>query len=279
MAAEKPLKITKLPDMFVKTSADKSDCEISGITVLSETHLLLVDESNKTVKTVNILDKEIVSTYKPMVPPFDCAKFGEDKAIVTLPHWEKLQVFHTTDGELRESHYIPVLGRCQGIATTKDKMVVGFSTNHNEKVEILDLKGTVVLTIKHFVDNVPVIQCPYYVTIVQQADGTDVIFVSDAGTNSLFKLSFDGKIIQVFEKTFLAEGLTKFRQTDLLHCHWYDNKVEMLTPENNELVAVLDEDDGIKHPQAIAYSEFNDTVYVSGATTDGIQAFRLGEKV
>lgn len=105
-----------------------------------------------------------------------------------------------------------------------------------------------------------------YISAVKEK-GTGVIYVSDTArfdTDQITKLSLDGEVLKVYNDwDFTNAGpIAATGDGHLFVCFQYENCIQLLTPQMDRGVTVLDESDGIVSPSAICYCPEEKKLYV-----------------
>lgn len=162
-------------DINLKALEDTEHSIITGLTVLSQDKLLLVDNWNCTMKTVDITTNTVTSRLILSSAPHDVTTLPHNYAAVTLPAANQIQIV-STKGDLSAVRIIHVVGRCYGIASTMNRLVVSY-TNPG-KVELLSFFGKVHVRVKPDNDGSALFELPEYVSVAREGK-VQVIYVSD----------------------------------------------------------------------------------------------------
>ena len=125
-------------------STEKLYFSITGLCKISDCHLIAADESNKSIKILDI-DKKLITTEQNLEDgPFDVTLVTNNSVATTVPHAKKIQLLSVTDDyQLSLQSQIPVEDKCYGIAFKKPTFIVGCPG----KVQMLEINGNIVKTI------------------------------------------------------------------------------------------------------------------------------------
>jgi hypothetical protein len=78
-------------DLNAMSPDDPKECEVSGLCLISESLLAIVDKENKIVKIIDINNDKITANVFLSSPPYDMTIVPDDKLAVTLPEEKKIQ--------------------------------------------------------------------------------------------------------------------------------------------------------------------------------------------
>ncbi|XP_060604643.1 uncharacterized protein LOC132757390 [Ruditapes philippinarum] len=139
-------------EIRVKTSEDKYECWISGITLTNPDLLIITDCENKAVKMVDINSQMVTDQLQLDTIPHDVTRVSNTKLAVTLPFKQTIQIVSILKKKLTQKSIIKVNGDCLGISCYQNKLVVSFCSP--AKLQILDINGTILQSFEdgHFIE-------------------------------------------------------------------------------------------------------------------------------
>ncbi|XP_045184078.2 uncharacterized protein LOC123542336 [Mercenaria mercenaria] len=266
----------------VKTEGDQHTCKISGLVLLSESHLLAVDYGNSSLK---IVDGHYVVTSKPMTPaPFDVTLVSDQERthdqdrvsahiVLTLPTEKKLRFMeYTLPDSFTFKQDVETNGQCRGITCSNDKLYVTFPSKG--KIEILDLQGELLKRIT--TETAGQMFQPQFITMDKEGY---TIFISDKEKHSVFSMTTEGDVKAIFTDHDLIEprGLCVNKTGAVFVCSFASHKIYYLSEECDLISTMCVADDGnmAPYPFSIAYCDKRDTLYVGQFTKDCIKSYKL----
>ena len=254
-------------DICVKTSNDKHDCNITGAELLTTDFLVLVDNHNNAIKILSTKDREVVSEYTLSSAPWDAAVvdtglLDPEQLAVTLPKERKIQFFDLIEGELVEGRSFKVDGDCRGIAYSHNRLAVTCDAPEPCKVEILDMNGGVIKTLSKDEHGKRLFKCPQNIAATQ--DGA-YLFVTDRITCDVTKITFDGKVVAMYDDRDLCspEGIVAARDGTLIVCNYKNHMLHLVSEECEKLKIIKPLSDSVICPTAVCFCEERNRLYVS----------------
>jgi hypothetical protein len=125
---------------------DSKECEVTGLCVISESLLAIVDKENKNLKIIDINNDKITSKVLLTSAPYDITVIPDDKLAVTLPEEKMIQFLSLAlpkaDAVTSEKS-ITVSGACNGIDFIRNERKLIVTYSNPGTVEILHLDGIV----------------------------------------------------------------------------------------------------------------------------------------
>ncbi|XP_052780370.1 E3 ubiquitin-protein ligase TRIM33-like [Mya arenaria] len=254
-------KFSRQPDISVNTSGDRSDCLLFNMTLLTGDRLVLVDQTNCSLKLVDTKNNKLVSQVKLPSKPWDLCHLPGDMAAVTLPLMKNIQ-FVSTQGNLTLQEVVEVDGQCYGIDFCDDNLIVSFS--RPDKVVLMDMKGKVKKSVDKDSSGKPLFKYPNYLTVTRESR-TPVIYVSDCGTNTITKLSISIEVLQSYQDPILKNkrGLAVVGDNQLLMCGWGSYNILLLDMLTGKITQLLGKEEGIEWPQSVAYCSLKKMLFVT----------------
>lgn len=260
-------RLSRVADFDVRFPQDINKSYILGITFSPPNSLLLADNGNKCVKSIDSAKGSPKAYLLLSEQPWDITSIGPDQAAVTVPKNKMVQFISTNNG-LSVTRSINVSGQCHGIDATADKLFVSFVDF--PKVEVLDHFGQVIGVIASDSQGVPHFSAPVYVKVCAKDADRVAIYVSDYDTNTVSKMSLRGDVMYRCRDPDLTQpkGLAITGREQLLVCGWGSNSVHLVSPSGKKVRAVLVKRDGITCPQSLCFNAPQKLVYVSCGVGD-----------
>ncbi|XP_060577449.1 uncharacterized protein LOC132734678 [Ruditapes philippinarum] len=256
---------SQMDKIGIKTSQDRLDCWITGMTLLTPDLLIITDYNNKAIKIVDISRKSVQAQHNFDSEPYDVTTVSQNEVAVTLPFHQTIQFFSVSRNNLRKKHTLQVDGKCYGISCHKDKMVVSYL--NPAKIQILLINGTVLQTIQD--ENI--FKNPNYITT-----SDNCIFVSDYSLKTVTKLNWQCEVTGKYVCTASPRGLTMSDDGTVFVCI-DNNTIEEISGDCSEGQIVVKD---IKYPQAVYWSAETCTLYTSNRAlkeSNFIKLFKLSK--
>ena len=265
--------ILKVQNFNVKTMQDKSACWISGITLLENNLLLFVDSMNNAVKHINMRNYHIHNSIELVSRPWDITAVEKDTAAITLPDYEEVHTITCTENEIDVTSKFRVQGKCYGICSIKDRLVVTFVDP--PKVELMSRKGIVLKKFELDPRGKFMFRMPEYVT-ASQSEGASVIYVSDWRNNTLIKMLEDGTVLFTYkEKGLVPGGIVVSSYGETLTCNREKNRLHLIDTDGKKGWKRLKKTDGLNMPYAICYSHSDNRLFVASCLQDTVAVYQL----
>lgn len=245
----------------VKLKQDRMECWVTGMAFEHPNTLLLTDFNNQCVKRVHSKTSLITSSLPISGKPWAITVLDPGQAAVTVPCKQLIQVI-STKAKMAPVRQIKVNGKCDGIASTSDLLVVSFG--QQMKVEILDHYGKVQHSVSTNDLGQALFSNPWYVSILEE-NRQSAILVSDMRTSSLTKLSFKGRVLETCQNAVLMMPTMTVATGDeyLLVCCQKSHTIQVLSGKGERIRALVTRSDGIERPQSFCYNSTDKTLYIS----------------
>ncbi|XP_060575188.1 uncharacterized protein LOC132732725 [Ruditapes philippinarum] len=133
-------------DLNAMSPDDSKECEVTGLCLISESLLAIVDKENKNVKIIDINNDKITANVLLSSPPYDITVVPDDKLAVTLPEEKKIQFLSLSlpkADSVTPEKTLTVSGACYGIDFIRNEKKLIVTYLNPGTVEILDLDGIV----------------------------------------------------------------------------------------------------------------------------------------
>lgn len=242
----------------VKAADENKTCAVTGLTFLQEEILAVTDKANKCVKLVDVDRDVVTSKIRLTSDPQDLTVVPPDMLAVTLKE-EAIQLI-STKPELAKIRQIKTNGKCRGITYNENRFVVTFGGLLFSKVQILNLTGDILNTFDFTEKEDYLVYDPRSVNV--SLDGNH-IYVTDCLKSRLFRLSWNGKVTGVYKDLGEITGLAVADNETLYTCSRDRNSVRSFTADLSKSKIVLDVNDGIIGPYALAFSANKNSLYIS----------------
>jgi hypothetical protein len=182
-----PMKMSIPRNINAQTSSDKNDCYIICITVSPQNQLFVTDKNNNSIKMIDIKSGTIkqlqLETY-----PWDITIVARDTLAVTLPHIKTIQFISFSSNSLSLNNKLKADGECHGISHHQGKLAV--TCFYPAKLQIMDLKGYIKITVEKDSNGDSIFSYPCYVTTNSHS-----IYVSDTHKNAVIRFNWQGEMI------------------------------------------------------------------------------------
>ena len=254
-------KVTKLPEINMKTFGDKTDPFITGLTLLHPNTLITIDYWNSALKTVDTTSNVVKSQLTFTGNPWDITLLPVDQAAVTIPEEKEIQII-STKGGFSCLRVISVSGNCYGICSTNHNIVISF--RYPAMIKVMDFAWKIIHTLSTDDRGMILLKYPNYITVSMEETG-EVIHVSDFGKNTITQLSMKADVISTYKhnKWNMLAGLIYVGQRQLLVSNYRGKTVDVVSEEGKNIVTLLDSTHGIRLPWALCYCASQETLYVS----------------
>ncbi|XP_045161861.2 uncharacterized protein LOC123526681 [Mercenaria mercenaria] len=259
-------------EVNVKAADDNNECNITGMTLLSENKQLVVaDTRNRAVKLLDVEQKQFTSIYKTgdivLKQPFDVAEVEHRQIAVSYPSARAIEFLTISEsGSFKFDRAINATGQCHGITCIGSNLVVSF--NNPSVVKILTTNGRVIKMIEgNF-------EYPDYIAVNPVRD---TIYISNGSgfSGSVTCVTNEGKVNTATEGDHLGRphGIIVDKTGSVLACCQFKDSILQLSEDCEVTTELLNKSDGIRNPKCIAKSK-QDTLYI-GMDGDRISMFKL----
>lgn len=263
---------TYLADINVKADNDVFDCDVTGMVMIGSRKLVVADTDNRSVKCLDTKLNRITSQLVFSSGPWDLTVVHRGQLAITLPS-ERLIQFVLTSGGLTKDRHMKVSGECHGIAYRRGCLIVSFRSPG--KVQLMNLQGRVLKSIKHDAHQNKLFHWPDYVAVSR--DGNS-IYVSDWQRNAVTCLSWKGEVTGVYKDgvgTKMA-GIAIADDDSVYVCKRTSHSIVRLTPDCSVGKLILEEKHGLKYPWSICFCDEERRLYVdNNRNSNTIAVFEL----
>ena len=254
-----------------RTARDTKGCQPTGITILSDDSIAIVDDINKKVK---VFDKEghLTSEIFPdeehsLVDPWDIAMTKSGSLAITDKGAKCVKVFKM-DGQF-DFGFGPHLERPWGIACNSLGSIIVTDVK-NRNVYLHSEHGDLLYSLadQRLNPDIKLFQCPEYVTVNRNDD----IIVSDFERCCI--LGFDGMGKLLFQFGQKGRGLDEFgtplgvavdNQQNIFVADYNNQRVSSIDHNGQFQCFLLTVHDMVQTPQALAVNSNNDLIVADGA--------------
>ncbi|XP_045157277.1 uncharacterized protein LOC123523693 [Mercenaria mercenaria] len=244
---------------------DENTCCVTGLTVLSNTRLVLVDNNNRSVKLLNTEEGTIMSKVKYESAPWDITllKPGKQLVAITVPETENVHFLSVIENAILEKlqqKHIKVNGKCYGITNSNDKIFVTVMVGGGQsaKLEQYDLDGQLTTSVKLGAWK------PLYVIL--NADETTLYISDNARERHITELSRQN-MRQLNTLSLCRDeviGMTVDKTGALYYCDSYYYAIDYVNIGNKKgerkRINLLPK--ATPHPKCLAYFNPTDTLFV-----------------
>lgn len=266
-------KATLESEINIRDREDLETCWITGMAVLKDSTLLVVDNNNNRIKLIGPNHK-ILNSFQLATPPFDIALLNQREAVYTLPDIKQIQfIMIVGKSDVKYGSVLKLHFDCNGIDEFNDNIIV---TSIAEKcVRLISQKGEELW--KAFMDDLgdTLFEWPWYVATNTEANK---IYVSDRRKNSITTLDANGDVLNVRDVRGKGpRGIVLDDIENMFMCHYMTDEVEILCTEYpRDRRVLLTRVVGIKHPQSLCYDAEKGQLLLSANNSDYISIFQMG---
>ena len=266
---------SKLEPILVQTKTDKDDCCITGLSVTNNGHLLMSDCYNKSVKLFSKQGKYITSCEIPG-EPWDIAITDDNEAAVTLWDNQKaIRLLKFTETSLQLNREIKVKNRVSGIAAVGDCIAVT-SDNNIPAVILMNKEAHTLWTTQFDSSGKRLFALPGYI-IHRKIDGVSCLMVSDKEKHTITTL--DAKTGDVLKVSSMFKGGPNglsFDPFDNIYvAKSYAIEVCLFSSNMHDHTSLLNQQNEIKRPQAIAFNSWTSELYISSWKSNSLERFKV----
>jgi len=236
---------------------------------VSQDTLLVCNYSEYKVELVSSQTGKWLSQLKLESWPWSVCLVGRDRAAVTLPDIQKVQMIKIKGNTLVKDKVLKVNGDVYGITTSGDNLVVTYI--EQPWLEVITTDGKVLHQF-HSTGKSQHFKSTSFITT--SPDGT--LWVSDWVNNTITKMDASLTILQTFTSPLLEDprGITAVTEDEILVCSSLNNSLVLLQPSTNTMSTLLGEDDGIE-PDSLTYCPQERKIFVAPNPTDSIKVFKF----
>ncbi|XP_060571506.1 transcription intermediary factor 1-alpha-like [Ruditapes philippinarum] len=247
-----PMKMSTPRNINVKTSSDKDNCWITGITVSPQNQLFVADYNNNSIKMIDIKSGAIKQLQLES-NPWDITIVTRDTLAVTLPNINTIQFISFSSNSLSLKNKLKVDGECHGISHHQGKLAVTFI--YPAKLQIMDLKGNIKITVEKDSNGDSIFSCPWYVTTNSHS-----IYVSDKGKNAVIWFNWQGEMIGRNVDIVSPRGISLLDDGSFFVSDYWTNCIYRVSGDCKDRTTILE---NVEDPQAVCWCAETSTLYLS----------------
>jgi DNA-binding beta-propeller fold protein YncE len=251
----------------VSFSSDKKISNVVGMVMVSATQMVIADNDNKKIKTIDVNTGSLLSEKTLSSAPRDVIKLSQNKLAVALPKEKCIQIMSYNNTSLTLDRRINVGEECYCVAYSHDKLVVGCNFNPG-KIVILDLDGKLIQVI----DIPGLFEEPEKIVI---SSDEKFMYVSDyyiwKVRGKCMKINWQGNVVESFTDHGHVgpKGIQELSDGTLLVCYNGSHKIVRLSSSFKKCEITGLEKINLYYPQTVTYSESNNKLYVSCSSEQG----------
>jgi DNA-binding beta-propeller fold protein YncE len=253
---------TFIQDINVKSDTDEKDWYILGMTLVSDSALVLCDYENQCLKLVDINESIIKDILILQSWPFGITSISNDQIVVALADCYQIQLVSVRD-KLTLDRSIKTNGKCLDVKMMNNQLYLSFWKP--VKFQILQLTGAIIKTIKP--DDEILKQCtlPSHIAVSQDES---VIYVSDWKTNKVMSLDIKGNMLALYQGELEHPGGIIISPSGSVYvCNRDQHIVYKMKSDLSEATVILGPGDGLCFPQAMCLNKKNKHLYISGGSS------------
>jgi tetrahydromethanopterin S-methyltransferase subunit G len=262
-----PMKMSTPKNINVKTSSDKYDCGITGITVSSQNQLFVADNKNKSIKMIDI-NNGAIKQLQLQLNPWDITMVTRDTLAVTLHCSETIQFISFSSKSLSLKNKLKVGGYCHGISHHQGKLAVTFI--NPAKLQIMDLKGNIEITVEKDSNGDTIFSSPCYFTTNSHS-----IYVSDNNKTEIIWFNWQGEMIGRNVDIKNPRGISLLDDGSFFVSDELTNCIYRVSGDCKDRTTVLE---NVKDPQAVYWCVETSTLYLSTDSNkerDNIKIYKM----
>ncbi|XP_060579849.1 uncharacterized protein LOC132736676 [Ruditapes philippinarum] len=222
-------------EIQVKTNNDKVSPKVFGIILTHQQFVVVTDNSNRTIKAIDLRKTTVVSELKLENYQWSLAKINDDKVAIgyvggiQIISISKSGLLSKTEGRIR------TINICFGITYSSGNLIVSNLTC----IKILNMDGKVLSTIKTDSDGE---QLFYHCYGIALSKDHNTIYASDYDKDSVTSLTLDGHIKAIYKDKDLNGpwGLTVDDEDNVYVSSTGNNCIHRLSPECKKLQVFQD---------------------------------------
>ncbi|XP_060563905.1 uncharacterized protein LOC132723241 [Ruditapes philippinarum] len=247
-----PMKMSTPRNINVKTSSDEVDCWITGITVSPQNQLFIADYTNCSIKMIDI-NSETIKQLQLESDPRDITTVTRDTLAVTLPKIKTIQFISFSSNSFSLKNKLKVDGECHGISHHQGKLAVTFI--YPGKLQIMDLKGNIKITVDKDSNGDSIFGRPYYVTT-----NSNSIYVSDEGKKEVMWFNWQGEMIGRNVDIKDPRGISLLDDGSFFVSDYWTNCIYRVSGDCKDRTTILE---NVKDPHAVCWCAETSTLYLS----------------
>lgn len=253
---------------------DKSEtiCNITGLSITKQGHILMVDEGNEKVKLFN-RDVKLCSSVS--VPgAWDIDVIGGNEAAVGGTSC--LTILNIANDQLSIKNTTELADDIYGISRCRDKLVVTFPNTDPACVKLIDHSGKEYWSLSSGQNESALFVSQWYAAALDESSSR--VIVTDRHNSTLTIIDGDtGDIITRHQAERKGPfGVTTDTAGHVYVCYWDSREVAVLSEDLKEETILLSKKNGLgEKPQAIVYDSVNDKLVISYFMCNNVDRFIL----
>jgi len=265
----------KINSFGVRMHNDKSPCDITGSTHMTDGRLVLVDYNNKKLKVLDV-DYKLVSDFKTDGAAFDAAAIGNNQVAVTVPKEKKIHFISLQDG-MKTFDSIQTRLECWGIASLDEKLVT-VTNSDDHMILFLNRKGTELISCSLGSQD-PNMKWPISVCV----ESRDKIFVACQGEGDtedingcLVVIDSSAQVRSMYMDPGLRKPTSCTRDTDgnIFMCGLTSANVHLIQSSGDRLGQVIS---GLSKPIHVTYCQESGNILIMERFCNEVSVYQLQE--
>jgi hypothetical protein len=185
--------------------------------------------------------------------PWDITIVTRDTLAVTLPSIYTIQFISFSSKSLSLKNKLNVIGYCHGICHHQRKLAVTFL--HPRKLQIMDLKGNIKITVELDSNGGSILSGPWYVNTNSHS-----IYVSDKGKNAVIWFNWQGEMIGRNVDIQTPSGISLLDDGSFFVSDYCTNCIYRISGDCKDRTTILENVEG---PLVVCWCAETSTLYLS----------------
>ena len=269
------IKVTKQDTYNIRNRDDRGDCWITGMAIIKDRRILMVDFNNRKVKMFSH-DMKFLSSVSFLDQPRDIAVISEREAVVTTNN-NSLDILDISGSQLSIKTTTQLSYDVRGISRYNDKLVVTSPYSEPPSVKLIGQTGRAYWSVSSDQQGQPLFRWPWFVS--SPGDGrSSTVIVTDEGNSTLTLLNGDtGEIITRRQlKGKDPVGVTTDSAGNIYVCYCGTSEVAVLPGDLSEGKNLLSTQGYLSNkPVAIAYDDTAHQLIISYFRNDKVDRYKL----
>ena len=250
----------------------ETTCNITGLSITKQGHILMVDEGNEKVKLFN---QHMIQCSSVSVPgAWDIDVINENEAAVGGESC--LTILNVTNDQLSVKKTTELADDIYGVSRCRDKLVVTFPNTDPACVKLIDQSGKEYWSLSSGQNESALFVSQWYATALDETSSK--LIVTDRHNNTLTIIDGDtGDIITRHQAERKGPfGVTTDTAGHVYVCYWDSREVAVLSKDLKEETILLSKKNGLgEKPQAIVYDSAHDQLVISYFMCNYVDRFIL----
>ncbi|XP_045178178.2 uncharacterized protein LOC123538277 [Mercenaria mercenaria] len=263
-------KYSYIRDINAKVEKDENICVITGMVLISDTELVLVDERNKALKFIDIENDVIKDDLKLSSHPFGISPITQHKLglAVVLGNELKIHIISTTTLHLSIIRTLKTDGFGMDTKYINRRLYVSYCKP--VKIQILQLTGEVYKIIQPGSEVLNVCTLPRFIAVSPDKNS---IYMSDWETSNVIHINMKGRMISVHKGELALPqdiAISPFKSVYL--CNAGKHIICKMMSDLSDITTILDLEDGLNGPRAICFNNVRRHLYISSGCEEPMWA-------